>query len=254
MEKGSSFVSEETIYDEETILEAISPKRADKSEKKFDWKEVMIGAVPGIILGTFGKIGNSKASVASNETVLDSIPFIDVKNENNETDESATVEAVTSVSEVNTASEVAVIACDIDDDMTFSQAFAEARAEVGPGGVFIWHGNVYSTFIHDEWTSMDNAARQAYSRSVLAACAAKQEESPMIQEAKVDAELDELVDVLAAEYDDNIQNNEILEVCTDYMNDQDIALFPGLNDEMSEFDLGSQNQDYTNIDDIDGLV
>lgn len=38
-----------------------------------------------------------------------------------------------------------------NDNLTFSQAFAEARHEVGPGGVFHWHGNVYSTYTSDEW-------------------------------------------------------------------------------------------------------
>ncbi len=37
-----------------------------------------------------------------------------------------------------------------DDDMSFSEAFAAAREEVGPGGVFMWHGNAYNTFYAEE--------------------------------------------------------------------------------------------------------
>lgn len=40
------------------------------------------------------------------------------------------------------------------DDMTFSQAFAAARAEVGPGGAFEWHGKVYGTYLREEWQNM----------------------------------------------------------------------------------------------------
>lgn len=37
-----------------------------------------------------------------------------------------------------------------NDDMSFSDAFASAREEVGPGGVFMWHGNAYNTFYAEE--------------------------------------------------------------------------------------------------------
>lgn len=42
----------------------------------------------------------------------------------------------------------------IDDSMSFSDAFAAARAEVGPGGVFQWHGGIYGTYTADEWNAM----------------------------------------------------------------------------------------------------
>jgi hypothetical protein len=42
----------------------------------------------------------------------------------------------------------------VNDDMSFAEAFAAARAEVGPGGVFHWHGGIYNTYSADEWNSM----------------------------------------------------------------------------------------------------
>lgn len=38
--------------------------------------------------------------------------------------------------------------------MFFGEAFATARAEVGPGGCFEWRGNVYGTYTADEWNNM----------------------------------------------------------------------------------------------------
>ncbi|MHC1776028.1 MAG: hypothetical protein AB9834_11515 [Lentimicrobium sp.] len=38
----------------------------------------------------------------------------------------------------------------IQDDMSFSEAFASAREELGAGGVFAWHGNYYNTFYSEE--------------------------------------------------------------------------------------------------------
>jgi len=41
-------------------------------------------------------------------------------------------------------------ASDVNHEMNFSQAFASAREELGPGGVFSWHGQDYSTFYAEE--------------------------------------------------------------------------------------------------------
>ncbi len=42
----------------------------------------------------------------------------------------------------------------VNDSMSFSEAFAAARAEVGPGGSFTWHGQVYGTYYENEWNQM----------------------------------------------------------------------------------------------------
>lgn len=54
----------------------------------------------------------------------------------------------------------------VDDNMSFAQAFAEAREQVGPGGVFVWHGKAYGTFYEDEWNHMTPAERSAYQASI----------------------------------------------------------------------------------------
>lgn len=54
------------------------------------------------------------------------------------------------------------IATAVKDDMSFAQAFAAARAEVGAGGAFEWHGNVYSTYYANEWNAMSKAEQHAF--------------------------------------------------------------------------------------------
>ena len=54
------------------------------------------------------------------------------------------------------------IAEGVEDSMSFSQAFAEARAEVGPGGAFEWQGNVYGTYTADEWNSMSASEKAEF--------------------------------------------------------------------------------------------
>lgn len=46
------------------------------------------------------------------------------------------------------------VAHGITDDLSFNDAFALARVEVGPGGVFVYKGNIYSTFTQEELDSM----------------------------------------------------------------------------------------------------
>lgn len=54
----------------------------------------------------------------------------------------------------------------VDDNASFSQAFADARAQVGPGGVFEWHGRVYGTYYKDEWDNMTAEQKHEYQASI----------------------------------------------------------------------------------------
>ena len=55
---------------------------------------------------------------------------------------------------VGWADNTMAVATTVSDDMSFSEAFSAARAEVGAGGAFEWNGNVYSTYYAEEWNSM----------------------------------------------------------------------------------------------------
>ena len=54
----------------------------------------------------------------------------------------------------------------VDDSLSFSEAFAEARAQVGAGGVFEWHGKVYGTFYENEWNNMSAAEKAEWQAKV----------------------------------------------------------------------------------------
>lgn len=55
---------------------------------------------------------------------------------------------------------------EVDDNASFAEAFADARAQVGPGGVFEWHGQVYGTYYETEWNQMSAAERAEFQSSV----------------------------------------------------------------------------------------
>ena len=54
------------------------------------------------------------------------------------------------------------VATGVDDSMTFSEAFAAARKEVGAGGIFVWHGHTYGTYYADEWNAMSPDDKDQY--------------------------------------------------------------------------------------------
>lgn len=49
---------------------------------------------------------------------------------------------------------------------SFREAFAAARAELGPGGVFRWHGNIYNTYTADEWNAMSTEEKNLFAQRV----------------------------------------------------------------------------------------
>lgn len=123
----------------------------DKKEKTTKggakWQEVVIGGVTGIALGASSTLLMGSASATA------SIP-----EENTETTEPEAQEPVDNG--------YAPMASNVNDDMSFNEAFAAARAEVGPGGVFEWHGGLYGTYYASEWNAMDDAARNEYYNTV----------------------------------------------------------------------------------------
>ena len=114
---------------------------AAKGEKPI-WKKVAVGAGSGIFLGSAATLLSASA------------PLGHADGENAEEEGSETHPEWTD-GEVSVASSVS-------DDMSYSEAFTAARNEVGSGGVFEWHGNIYSTFTEDEWNGMTAEQRDEY--------------------------------------------------------------------------------------------
>ncbi len=54
----------------------------------------------------------------------------------------------------------------VDNSLTFGEAFADARAQVGPGGAFSYNGQMYNTYYKEEWDAMSSNQKQEYYASV----------------------------------------------------------------------------------------
>lgn len=120
-------------------------KAAQNTEKKQEsgsanWKTVTIGGATGVFLGAAAMyaadaFAGNASDAAANGT--------------------ETVEG--------TDIHIAVV----DQDLTFGEAFAAARAQVGAGGVFEWHGGVYGTYYATEWSQMSPAEQSQFSQQAM---------------------------------------------------------------------------------------
>ena len=114
-----------------------------KNTSASTWKASAAGLGTGIILGSVSSLAASSRFSPDDE---EDIP--ETENEGAET--------------TSYADESISIAEGVNDEMSFSEAFAAARAEVGPGGAFEWRGNVYGTYTAEEWNNMTAEDRQEY--------------------------------------------------------------------------------------------
>lgn len=144
--------TEETIYENDaTRFESQSvesnPSQSSepaKGRKSAFWKSAGAGLGAGVVLGTSSAFATASSAIENGEAVQP------------ETDQNDVVEAqeVTADNQIEMAS--------VSDDMSFSEAFASARGQVGPGGAFEWRGNIYGTYTAEEWDNMSEAERAEY--------------------------------------------------------------------------------------------
>ena len=139
---------------EETIIEN-RPSKNGQGENKSEgtaWKQVTLGGVSGILMGA-GLLyaGQAVAQSMNSEEKSEEKPEDVAAPEPGET--SHTLENGLKVAAVN-------------DDLSFSEAFTQARAEVGPGGVFHWHGGIYNTYSADEWNNMTVEQKHDFAQQV----------------------------------------------------------------------------------------
>lgn len=130
------------------------PIREPQSEKT-GWKKVAIGSAAGILLGAgaiYAVSGEEKQDAASTA----SSP---------------------------TADKQPVKVGEVSDDMSFTDAFNSARAQVGAGGVFHWHGGIYSTYTADEWDNMTATNREEYAQTIKPEIRADEMENSYVAEA-----------------------------------------------------------------------
>lgn len=141
------------------------------------WKSVTIGGVSGILMGAGSVLGfNAHAAEKAPELDVDKEDEGVVISNDKDGAEEAVAEAAAEVA-AEEAVEPSVVdesvqqvqfieVANVSDDMSFGEAFAAARAEVGPGGVFYWHGAIFNTYYAEEWAAMSDKEKLDFAQQL----------------------------------------------------------------------------------------
>lgn len=103
------------------------------------------------------------------------------------------------------------VASEVNDSLSFNEAFAAARKATGPGGLFVWHGHTYGTYYKNEWDAMSQEEQDQYWANVHHTSQQIHYDEPG-PESGTDSELDieqdsELVEVDLDEETDEMQDS-----------------------------------------------
>lgn len=132
--------------DETTYQTQGKTENEKKKSVRSSWQKVTIAGVSGIMMGASAMhVDNAYATEEPTTS-----------NENDPVTQHST----------NHAAENGIRVAEIDQNLSFGEAFAAARAEVGAGGVFHWHGRIYNTFTENEWESMSDAEHHHFAQQV----------------------------------------------------------------------------------------
>lgn len=188
------------LTDEKTVLlepqdEAqgnVETAPKDKATGFKSWKGVMLGGIPGILLGVGGMFAAQGFNAQAEEHPI----------ANNGGNSHVTVQ------NPDDGVEEIAVAHSPNDDMSFREAFETAREEVGPGGAFSWHGNVYSTYRSDdpEWVEMGPDGQAAHCHDIVTQVQAEpyqaQENVSEVEDTANDVTIDTEVQVSVDEMED----------------------------------------------------
>ncbi|MBO4802846.1 MAG: hypothetical protein J5545_13435 [Bacteroidaceae bacterium] len=130
---------------------AMPAEEATEKKTNVRWQTVTIGGVAGIAMG-------AAATHTVEALAADADEAVELVEEDDTLDATSPETEGATVTEVHQAT--------VNQNLSFGEAFAAARAEVGAGGVFIWHGQLYNTYTADEWQAMNDAQRDEFAGEV----------------------------------------------------------------------------------------
>lgn len=188
-------------------------KSTEKTASKPAWKKAVIGAA-GVAAGIGGVVAGSDLYAQDND------------NQENE-------------GELENAADAAEVQEPEMEELSFSQAFAQARSQMGPGQEFEWNGRMYSTDLKEE-SDNDEAADDELSVEEAQEVSVEEDQETNVEEAQ-EASVEEVQEVSAeevvnveesveinAETGDEDSEIEILGVSQDTVDSEEV-LEPGAN-------------------------
>lgn len=153
-------MNEETIIQGRTMAnEAENTQQVEKQGSA--WKQVTLGGASGILMGAGAMYAAEAYAANKGETPAEDTPAEGEQHE-------------------------AVRVAEVSDNMSFADAFAAARDQVGAGGVFRWHGGIYNTYTAEEWNGMSDEQKNDFAELVKPEVSAAQIDTAHITESTPD--------------------------------------------------------------------
>lgn len=213
---------EETLFDstvrnnEDTCIEntvvpsdKIVEEMGDKKNSKSRWGKVASGIGMGILLGGTA----SFVSASTIQTSLDNKEHVEEGNEGEEVNVEGNDSELITHSTITWTDGALPVAETVSDEMTFSEAFGAARAEVGAGGVFEWRGNVYNTYYASEWNEMSDEDKDNFVAHLNLTDIEDDSDSFTTQTVSNDTSTNDVVEVTIDDLNDtNQESHDTIEV------------------------------------------
>jgi hypothetical protein len=234
-------MNEETIIEKNSVVAATNGSVENKQESN-PWKYVTLGGMPGILLGA-GLLYAGQTSAQALAQAEEVVASDGKSNGDEVTNGQSSQEYCDALSIVPDSLHVA----QVSDSMSFSEAFAAARAEVGPGGVFYWHGGVYGTYYANEWDAMTAEDKQEFAELVQPEINANQVPTPTDAHPDIAVQDSQVVDDAEAQLAQQISEN------FDMGGDVHIVGYANYDDHlMVGYDLDNDGEADVAIIDVDG--
>ena len=231
------FENEKTQFDSAKVnqqeAKGTTNQQSQPAKKDSAFTKAAVGMGLGIVLGTTTSFVSSKAFAGN--TPSPNEPSNDTDGSN------ITADSTIEMSDA------------VNDDMSFSEAFAAAREDVGSGGAFEWRGNIYSTYYEEEWENMSEEERAEYQSHFSseentddvaeAEAVSNDEQEELVASTDFD---DEGADVIAetdvtAEEDLVVEDELTAEV--EVVDSEDVEILGVVHDDDTGFDVGVMSVD-----------
>lgn len=138
-----------------------NPETAQSEQKEIKNGSKFMGRAAAATIGAAFGVG----AVEAGEHIYNRTTA-ETEEETAETDETQAEAETPTAAEAIVETDEGIRVAHVDDSMSFSEAFAAAREQVGAGGVFVWHGKVYGTYYENEWNNMSQEERAEWQSSI----------------------------------------------------------------------------------------
>ena len=151
---------------EETIIKTPEKKSSKGEKAAYAAGGFAAGLAAGVAGSAMASNPNEEEVVANEVLAEEPVQDAPVAVEEQAAPVAEAPQPVPNPEEVLLATDEGIRVAQVDDDASFANAFADARAQVGPGGAFEWRGHVYSTYYEEEWDNMSAAERAEYQSKI----------------------------------------------------------------------------------------